>query len=68
MCDSLDYATDFLHFFIMCLGNNGPLNKYYWDDLDIIDQGHSKDDESQFCFYLDDPWANWTMLTRFHPQ
>ena len=35
--------------------NNGLLNKNYWDDLDIIDQGHSKGKISQFFLYLDYP-------------
>ena len=37
---------------------NWLLNKNYWDDLDIIDRGHSKDDVSQFCLYLGYPWTN----------
>ena len=28
--------------------NNGLLNENYWDDLDIINQGHSKGNVSQF--------------------
>ena len=35
---------------------NWLLNKNYWDDLGIIDQGHSKSDVSQFCLYLSYPW------------
>ena len=37
---------------IGCMENNWLLNKNYLDDLDIIDQGHSKGDISQFCLYL----------------
>ena len=37
--------------------NNGLLNKNYWDALDIIDQGHSAGNISQFCLYLGNPWT-----------
>ena len=37
---ALWYATDFPHSFAVCLA--GLLSKNYWDDLDIIDQGHGK--------------------------
>ena len=40
--------------------NNGLLlNNNYWDDLDIIDQGYSKGNVSQFCLYLGYPWTNF---------
>ena len=34
------YTTDFMQFVACVLENNGLLNKKYWDDLDMIDQGH----------------------------
>ena len=34
--------TDFFILSPYVWENNGLLNKNYWDDLDIIDQGHSK--------------------------
>ena len=39
--------------------NNELLNKNYWDDLEIVDQGHSKDNVLQFCLYLGYPWTNF---------
>ena len=36
--------------------NNGLLNITYWNDLDIIDQGQSKGNVSQFCIYLGYHW------------
>ena len=44
-------------FFILspCVWENEILNKNYWDDLDIIDQGHSKGNVSHFCLYLGYP-------------
>ena len=42
---------------------NGLLNKKYWDDFDIIDQGHSKADVSQFGLYLGYPWTNFNQIT-----
>ena len=57
------YATDCLHFFTMCLGNNGLLNKIYWHDLDIIHEDHSKGNISQFCFYLGYPWTNFNEIS-----
>ena len=32
--------------------NNGLLDQSYWDDFDITDQCHNKDNVSQFCSYL----------------
>ena len=32
-------------------GNNGIVNKNYWDDLDITDQDHGKGNLSQFFLY-----------------
>ena len=49
----------------MCLGNNGLLNKNYWDDFDNIDQGHSKGNVLQRCLFL---CYSWTNLTKFRPQ
>ena len=46
-------------FFILSpcvLENNGLLNKNYWNELDIIDQG--KGNVSQFCLYLGYHWTN----------
>ena len=42
--------------------NNGLLNKNYWDDLDTIDQCHSKGNRSQFCLYLGYPWTNLNII------
>ena len=67
-CEHIQYlwrfATNFLHSFTIYWENNRLLNKNYWDDLDIIDQGHSKGSISQFCLYLGYPWTNFnTILT-----
>ena len=43
--------------------NNWLLNKNYWDDLDIIDQGHSKCNVWQFCLYLGYPWTNFNQIS-----
>ena len=32
--------------------NHGLLGQNYWNDLFIIDQGHSEGDVTQFCLYL----------------
>ena len=42
--------------------NNGLLNKRYWDDLDIIDEGHSWDNVSQFYLNLGYPWTNVNII------
>ena len=56
------YPTNFFH--NVC-ENNGLLNKNYWDDLAIIDQGHSKGSILQFCLYIGYPWTNFNkMLTK----
>ena len=55
-------ATMPLIFFILspCVWeNNRLLNKIYWDNLYIIEQGHSNGNISQFCIYLDYPWTNF---------
>ena len=39
--------------------NNWLLNKNDWDDLDIIDQGHSDDNISKLFLYLGYPWTNF---------
>ena len=36
--------------------NDGLLNTNYYDDLDIIDEGHSKGNISKFCLFLGCPW------------
>ena len=45
------HATDFLQSFANVLENTGLLNKNLCDDLDIIDEGHSKGNISQLCLY-----------------
>ena len=58
------YAADLLHSFtVFFWENNGLLNKNYWDHLDIIDQGHSKGNVSQFFSYLGYPWTNFNQIS-----
>ena len=42
--------------------NNGLLNNNHCDNLDIIDQGHSKGNVSQFCLYLGYAWTNFNKI------
>ena len=42
------YAMHFLHSFTMCLENIGLLNENYWDDIDVIDQGQSKENVTSY--------------------
>ena len=57
------YSTNFLHSLPCVWENNGLLDKIYWDDLDIIDQCHSKGNVSQFCLYLRRPWTNFNKIS-----
>ena len=59
------YATDCLHFFTMCLRKYRLLNKNYWNDLDIIDQDHSKCNVHNFA---DISSIFGPILTKFRPQ
>ena len=45
------------------LKNNGLINKNHWEDLDIIDRGHCKDDVSQFCLYLGNHLTNFNEIS-----
>ena len=43
--------------------NNGLLNKNYWDDLEVIDQGHGYGNISEFYLYLGYPWTNFNKIS-----
>ena len=50
--------------FLPCVWkDNGLLNKIYWYDLDIIDQGHIKGNILQFCLYIGYPWINFNQTS-----
>ena len=54
-CENIEYLWHHQPIFFIfspCVWeNNGLLNKSYWDELDIIDQGHSKGNVWQ-CVYI----------------
>ena len=39
------------------------LNKNYWHDLDIVDEGNNMGNISQFCLYLGYPWTNFNKIS-----
>ena len=45
--------------------NNGLLNKYYWDDFDVVDQGHSDEglNVSQLLLCLGNTWTNCNKIS-----
>ena len=51
-CGSLRLLNIFFNLLPCVWENNELLNKNCWDDIDIIDQGHSKGNVSQFCIYI----------------
>ena len=57
------YSTTFLILSPYVWERNGLLNQNYWDDFDIIDQGHSKDNFSQFFLYLGNLWTNFNKIS-----
>ena len=46
------YASDLFIHSPYVWENYGILNRNYWNDLDIIHQGYSKGNISQFCLYI----------------
>ena len=43
--------------------HNRLLNKNYWNDFDIIDQGHGNGKFSKFCLHLRYPWTNFNTIS-----